>query len=82
MYVPGIVADNNKFLIDIGTGYYVEKDIKGSLDFFKRKVDYLTVQLDKVISITQEKTGLRDSLVFLLQSAAAQSRQQQAPNSN
>ena len=38
MYVPGVIKDTEKVLVDVGTGYYVEKDINGAKDYFNRKV--------------------------------------------
>lgn len=38
MYVPGVIKDTEKVLVDVGTGYYVEKDIPEAKDYFNRKV--------------------------------------------
>ena len=40
MYVPGTLVDCEKVVVDVGTGYYVEKDIKDAKDYFSRKVKY------------------------------------------
>ncbi len=60
MYVPAVVADNHNFIVDIGTGYYVEKNIKSANDYFKRKVQFLTEQIDKYVKLTQEKVNARE----------------------
>lgn len=61
MYVPGTIVNRDKFLIDIGTGYYVEKDTNSAQDFFARKVTFLNTQIEKYVRILQEKSFLRES---------------------
>lgn len=62
MYVKGSVMNRNKFLVDIGTGYYAEKDIEGATDFFQRKINFLGTQIEKLLKIVQEKSGLRSNI--------------------
>jgi hypothetical protein len=38
MFVPGVLEDVERVVIDIGTGYFVEKTITDARDFLKRKV--------------------------------------------
>ena len=38
MYVPGTLVQPEKVIVDVGTGYYVEKDITAAKDYFQRKV--------------------------------------------
>lgn len=61
MYVPGTIVNRDKFLIDIGTGYYVEKDTSSAQDFFVRKVTFLNTQIEKYVRILQDKSFLRES---------------------
>lgn len=62
MYVKGNVMNRNKFLVDIGTGYYAEKDLDGANDFFQRKINFLTTQVEKLVKIVQEKSALRSNI--------------------
>ena len=62
MYVPAVVDDNNSFIIDIGTGYYVQKNSKAANDYFKRKVQFLSEQIDKYVKLAQEKVTLREGM--------------------
>ena len=41
LYVPGKLADKNKVLIDLGTGYFAEKSTKESEKFCDRKLKML-----------------------------------------
>jgi prefoldin alpha subunit len=45
MYVFGKLSDTDKVIVEIGTGYYVEKDIPSSRDYFTKKVKYVTEQV-------------------------------------
>jgi prefoldin alpha subunit len=38
LYVPGRMADMNKVLIDVGTGYYVEKSLPKAKEYIDRRV--------------------------------------------
>ena len=40
LYVPGNVVEADKMLVDVGTGYYVEKDQKKTTEFLERKVGW------------------------------------------
>ncbi|XP_054161773.1 prefoldin subunit 5-like [Oppia nitens] len=67
MYVPAVINDNNNFIVDIGTGYYVEKTTKAANDYFKRKVQFLSEQIDKYVKMTHEKVTAREAIGELLQ---------------
>jgi prefoldin alpha subunit len=45
LYVPGKIVDGNKLLVDVGTGYYAEKDQQQTEDFLQRKGDMIEVNL-------------------------------------
>uniref|UniRef100_A0A3B4ETZ8 Prefoldin subunit 5 n=1 Tax=Pundamilia nyererei TaxID=303518 RepID=A0A3B4ETZ8_9CICH len=59
MYVPGTLNDVEHVLVDVGTGYYVEKNVEDSKAFFKRKIDFLTKQIEKIQPALQEKHAMK-----------------------
>uniref|UniRef100_A0A0D9QZM3 Prefoldin subunit 5 n=1 Tax=Chlorocebus sabaeus TaxID=60711 RepID=A0A0D9QZM3_CHLSB len=65
MYVPGKLHDVEHVLIDVGTGYYVEKTAEDAKDFFKRKIDFLTKQMEKIQPALQEKHAMKQGKFFL-----------------
>lgn len=67
MYVPGTIADAEKLLIDIGTGYYVERDVPGAKDYFTRKVKFVTEQMEKIQKIAAEKSKLREVVMDIME---------------
>ncbi|KAH8665845.1 Prefoldin [Tricladium varicosporioides] len=60
LYVPGTLADADKVIVDVGTGFYVEKSTKDATKFYEGKVEELGGNLKALEKIIQEKTdGLR-----------------------
>ena len=63
MYVAGNIAGGDAVMVDIGTGYFVEKTVEGAKGYMKRRSDFLTerlTELEKVIVAKQ-----RDSKMVL-----------------
>ena len=59
MYVPGQLSNPGKVIVDIGTGYYVEKESSSAQDYFNRKVKYVTENMERVQAIGNEKAKIR-----------------------
>jgi len=55
LYVPGKVGATDKVLVDIGTGYFVEKTPKGAEEYCKKKVQELQVNMEKILGVVQQK---------------------------
>ncbi|XP_036590853.1 prefoldin subunit 5-like [Trichosurus vulpecula] len=66
MYVPGKLHDVEHVLIDVGTGYYVEKSADDAKDFFKRKIDFLTKQMEKIQPTLQEKHAMKQAIMEMM----------------
>nr|XP_035109644.1 prefoldin subunit 5-like [Callithrix jacchus] len=73
MYVPGklhdvehVLIDVEHVLIDVGTGYYVEKTAEDAKDFFKRKIDFLTKQMEKIQPALQEKHAMKQAVMEMM----------------
>uniref|UniRef100_A0A182U2H8 Prefoldin subunit 5 n=1 Tax=Anopheles melas TaxID=34690 RepID=A0A182U2H8_9DIPT len=62
MYVPGTIKDANNVIIEIGTGYYVENDLNSAKEFFKRRIEYVQEQLEKIEMMGIEKSKIRDTI--------------------
>lgn len=67
MYVNGKLTDANNVLVDIGTGYYAEKNIEDAKDYFKRRVEYVTEQMEKIQQLGLEKSKLRETMVDVIE---------------
>lgn len=59
VYVPAKVKDSNKLLIDLGTGYFVEKSSKETQAYLDRKMRLVDINSDNVTTVLQ---GTRKNL--------------------
>ncbi len=48
LYVPGTLNNVEKVIVDVGTGYFMEKSIPDARDFYSRKIDFLRANLEKL----------------------------------
>lgn len=55
LYVPGTVIDTNSILVDIGTGYYVEKNVADAQDLLERKIGLIQSNADSLQGIARQK---------------------------
>ncbi|XP_071941326.1 prefoldin subunit 5-like [Antedon mediterranea] len=82
LYVPGKLSDVKTVMIDIGTGYYVEKSVDQAKEYFKRKVDFMTKNMEKVQPGMAEKFKLKQAVMEVMnikyQAQLAQMQQQQS----
>ncbi|XP_065883605.1 prefoldin subunit 5-like [Dysidea avara] len=67
MYIPGKLKHNNKVMVDIGTGYYVEKSVKEAKEYFQRRMDHITKQIEVLQPTAAEKVKLRETIMMLMQ---------------
>ena len=56
LYIPGQIKDNQMFMVDIGTGYYVEKNAEEAVAFYKKKIEKLDRESVQIQNIIKEKT--------------------------
>ncbi|KAL3229949.1 Prefoldin subunit 5 [Nakaseomyces bracarensis] len=56
LYIPGTVVDNQKFMVDIGTGYYVEKGTDDAIAFYQKKIDKLNSESVQIQNIIKDKS--------------------------
>merc|ERR1712050_96643 len=81
MYVPGKLKDANKVLIDIGTGYFVEKTRGDADDFCKRKIELLRQEIEKVAPVLrsryESKQAVDEVLINMQKSIMARQREAQ-----
>ena len=77
MYVPGQLADTEKVLIDIGTGYHVKMSVEEAKGYCERITEYITKKMEIVQKNLIEKDKLRQVTTEILQ-LKIQAQQQQA----
>jgi len=57
LYVPGTLADTNNVIVDVGTGFYVEKSTGDATKFYENKVEELGANLKDLETIVQGKSN-------------------------
>ncbi|XP_063541503.1 prefoldin subunit 5 [Cydia strobilella] len=82
MYVPGTIADTEHVVIDIGTGYYAQKDIEGAKDYFKRKTQFVTEQMEKIQGMGIEKSKVREAICMMMEMKLQAQAQAQKPSTS
>ncbi|OJD18296.1 prefoldin, alpha subunit [Emergomyces pasteurianus Ep9510] len=56
LYVKGTLADRKNVIVDVGTGFYVEKTTSKAIAFYKTKVDELGANLRELEKVVQAKS--------------------------
>ncbi|KAI9359766.1 prefoldin, alpha subunit [Pilaira anomala] len=60
LYVPGKLSNVSKVIVDVGTGYYVEKSVGDASKFYNDKVGYVKKNLGTLEkTITDKQSTLR-----------------------
>ena len=67
LYVPGRLLSNQKVLVDIGTGYYVNKSVDEAKKYFEKKIQFLTKQMEQLQPILQQKAMIREDVMEVFQ---------------
>lgn len=56
LYIPGEIVESKSFMVDIGTGYYVEKTDEEAITFYQKKIDKLNTESVQIQNIIKEKS--------------------------
>merc|ERR1711998_48142 len=73
LYVPGSLGSPETVLVDIGTGYLVEKPPEKAREFFQRKKEFCTENIGKVQQmLAMKKKNLEQVTIVLNAKVAAQ----------
>ncbi|KMZ71115.1 putative prefoldin subunit 5 [Zostera marina] len=72
LYVSGTLDDADKVLIDVGTGYFIEKTMHDGRDYCERKINLLKSNYDELIDIAGKKKNVADEVGLVLQTRLRQ----------
>ncbi|KAK3408702.1 probable prefoldin subunit 5 [Eucalyptus grandis] len=67
LYVPGTLDDSDKVLVDVGTGYFIEKTMAEGKDYCERKINLLKSNFDQLIEVASKKKSIADEAGAILQ---------------
>ncbi|KAL5568813.1 hypothetical protein UlMin_025388 [Ulmus minor] len=51
LYVAGTLDDTNNVLVDVGTGYFIEKTMVEGKDYCERKINLLRSNFDQLVEV-------------------------------
>ena len=66
LYVPGTLESVETVLLEVGTGYYVEKDIEGGVDYCRRKVMLIKDRVAQLSQIIQTRKDALQQISFFM----------------
>lgn len=80
IYVPGTIKDTSSVLVDVGTGFYVEKKPAEAADYFARRAAVLKTQGENIANVVGGKRQHLEAVSGVLsrKKAQAQAQQQQS----
>ncbi|NP_001151000.1 Probable prefoldin subunit 5 [Zea mays] len=72
LYVPGSLDDAEKVLVDVGTGYFIEKTMAQGKEYCERKINLLKSNFDELVEVATKKKAIADDMGLLLQAKLRQ----------
>ncbi|KAI8897508.1 Prefoldin [Globomyces pollinis-pini] len=82
LYVSGTIDHEDKVIVDVGTGYYIEKTVKEAQDYYQRKVEYIKGNLLKLEETVNQRQSQRKVLLQVLQEKMAEAAKVSATKSD
>jgi prefoldin alpha subunit len=55
LYVPGVIEDNDRVLVEVGASYFVEESVEKAREYCDRKIKMLSENGQKVAEIVTVK---------------------------
>lgn len=80
LYLPGAVKDKGQYLVDIGTGYFVEKSGKDAKIVYDKKLTKLNDDSKKLKDILVQKNAIVNNINMVLRLKLMEQQQQQQQN--
>jgi prefoldin alpha subunit len=77
LYVPGKVKDSDKYLVDVGTGYFIEKTAQEAKVFYEGKTKQLGADYGQLEAIIAEKEQVLARVDGVLREKVQQQEQEQ-----
>ncbi|KAJ7161995.1 Prefoldin subunit-domain-containing protein [Mycena crocata] len=75
LYIPGKLSDPDHVIVDVGTGYFVQKTREQALKHYSAKVDYIQGNLETLEDTISKKRDNMSYLVNVMQSKLQQQQQ-------
>lgn len=76
LYIPGHIKDKDQYLVDIGTGYFVEKSGKDAKQIYSKKLAKLDGDSKKLKDILVQKNAIINNINMVLRKMMMEQEQQ------
>ena len=78
LYVPGRLCDTDKLLVELGTGYYLEKSQQDASEMVDRKIELVSKNAENITVVVAQKTRNHEAIVMMMQHKMAQIQEKKA----
>ncbi|CDU24733.1 probable prefoldin subunit 5 [Sporisorium scitamineum] len=73
LYVPGKLSDLDNVIVDVGTGYFVEKSTSDATKMYQEKVEFLTKNLEQLQeTVLRQQENLQTTVEMIRLKARAE----------
>ncbi|KAI7833260.1 Prefoldin [Kickxella alabastrina] len=77
LYVPGKLSNIENVVVDVGTGYYVEKSKDDAISYYDAKIEYVQNNAKTIQDTVEQKQASYRGLLEIMQYKLTQQQQQQ-----
>ncbi|EPQ30295.1 uncharacterized protein PFL1_02411 [Pseudozyma flocculosa PF-1] len=77
LYVPGKLADLENVIVDVGTGYFVEKSTADAKKMYAQKIEFVTKNLEQLQETIMRKQDNLQTVTEIMRAKLIQQQQQQ-----
>ena len=78
LYVPGKLCDVDSLLVELGTGYYLEKKKDDADAMIDRKIKLVADNAENITTVVAQKTRNHEAIVMMMQHKMAQIQETKA----
>jgi len=72
LFVPATLGDVSSVMVDVGTGYYVNKSVQSAQEFTDRKIKIIAENIEKVQQALAVKRKNLETVLFVMQTKLTQ----------
>ena len=76
LYAPGVIADADKVIVELGTGYFCEKNTDGAKNLIDRKMQLVDKSIESIEQIGNKKRKNLEQIMQIMQYKMQQQEQQ------
>ena len=62
LYVPGELTDNKTVVVDVGTGYFVEKSVEKAEEYFEKRINEIGKEVDQILPAIRQKAQVKSGI--------------------